>query len=158
VKLKPLRREKMPFEHVPREYFKGARWVELKLLAEVKYTNVTRYGVLRQASFVGLRDDSAARQLRGGSPELSLETICDDRGTRILPKPERRPLASSAGRGVGARLHQARSQSCLCGRTPDIELGTFIAAGGHGPEHQELLRLIGTLVEKPIPRDKAPET
>ena len=35
------------------------------------------------------------------------------------------------------------------GRTTDIAVGAFLAAGGHGPEHQELLRPIGTLVEKP---------
>ena len=44
------------------------------------------------------------------------------------------------------------------GRITDIEIGTFLAAGGHGPEHQELLRLIGTLVEMPVPKDKAPNT
>ena len=33
------------------------------------------------------------------------------------------------------------------GRASDIEIGAFLAAGGHGPEHQELLRLIGALVE-----------
>jgi len=32
------------------------------------------------------------------------------------------------------------------GRTSHIEIGPFLTAG-HGPEHQELLRLIGTLVE-----------
>jgi bifunctional non-homologous end joining protein LigD len=59
-KLKEIRREKMPFEYVPREYLKGARWVEPKLLAEVKYSNVTRAGILRHASFVELREDKAA--------------------------------------------------------------------------------------------------
>jgi bifunctional non-homologous end joining protein LigD len=47
----------MPFEHVPREYLKGARWVEPRLLAEIKFSNVTRAGILRHPSFVGLRDD-----------------------------------------------------------------------------------------------------
>ena len=31
------------------------------------------------------------------------------------------------------------------GRTSQIDIGTFLAAD-HGPEHQELLRLIGTLI------------
>jgi hypothetical protein len=34
------------------------------------------------------------------------------------------------------------------GRTSQIDIGTFLATGHHGPEHQELLRLIGTLVEE----------
>ena len=33
------------------------------------------------------------------------------------------------------------------GRASDIEIGDFLLRGGHGPEHQELLRLIGTLAE-----------
>ncbi len=34
------------------------------------------------------------------------------------------------------------------GKPSDIEIGAFLARGGKGPEHQELLRLIGTLVEE----------
>ena len=33
------------------------------------------------------------------------------------------------------------------GRASDTEVGDFLARGGHGPEHRELLRLIGMLVE-----------
>jgi hypothetical protein len=32
------------------------------------------------------------------------------------------------------------------GRASDIGVGDFLVRGGYGPEHQELLRLIGTLV------------
>jgi hypothetical protein len=34
------------------------------------------------------------------------------------------------------------------GQTSRMEIGDFLAHGGHGPEHQALLRLIGTLVEE----------
>jgi hypothetical protein len=33
----------------------------------------------------------------------------------------------------------------------DIEIGAFLSRGGQGPEKQELLRLIGTLVEEQTP-------
>jgi hypothetical protein len=33
------------------------------------------------------------------------------------------------------------------GRASDIEVGAFLRTQGYGPEHQELLRLIGTLVD-----------
>jgi hypothetical protein len=33
------------------------------------------------------------------------------------------------------------------GRSSNISIGEFLVQDGHGPEHQELLRLIGTLVE-----------
>ncbi len=35
------------------------------------------------------------------------------------------------------------------GQTTHIEIGDFLVRGGHGAEHQALLRLIGTLVEEP---------
>jgi len=34
------------------------------------------------------------------------------------------------------------------GQTSNMEIGDFLAHGGQGPEHQALLRLIGTLAEK----------
>ena len=34
------------------------------------------------------------------------------------------------------------------GKTSDIEIGAFLCERSHGPQHTELLRLIGTLVEK----------
>jgi bifunctional non-homologous end joining protein LigD len=39
---------------------KGRAWIEPKLLAEIKFTNVTRHGILRHASFVGLRNDKGS--------------------------------------------------------------------------------------------------
>jgi hypothetical protein len=35
------------------------------------------------------------------------------------------------------------------GRVEELEIREFLARGGGGPEHQELLRLIGTLVDAP---------
>jgi hypothetical protein len=34
------------------------------------------------------------------------------------------------------------------GKTSDIELGAFLSERSYGPQHIELLRLLGTLVEK----------
>jgi len=59
-RLRALEQKQMPFVSVPREYLKGARWVEPNLLAEVKFSNITRDGILRHPSFVGLRDDKDA--------------------------------------------------------------------------------------------------
>ncbi len=44
-------------------------------------------------------------------------------------------------------IHQPNGPSG--GRLSHIDLGAFLSAGGSGPEHQALLRLIGTLVEVP---------
>jgi hypothetical protein len=45
--------------------------------------------------------------------------------------------------------HQANLPSG--GRVTDLDVGAFLAAGPPGPQHQELLRLIGTLVEAEEP-------
>ena len=37
------------------------------------------------------------------------------------------------------------------GKMSDIDIGTFLRQGGQGPEKQELLRLIGTLIEERPP-------
>jgi hypothetical protein len=42
--------------------------------------------------------------------------------------------------------HEANPSSG--GRVTEFDIGTFLGAGARGPEHQELLRLIGTLVEE----------
>jgi hypothetical protein len=41
--------------------------------------------------------------------------------------------------------HEANEPSG--GRVTEFEIGDFLTGGGQGPEHAELLRLIGTLAE-----------
>ncbi|AWN44843.1 hypothetical protein DK389_28630 [Methylobacterium durans] len=53
-------------------------------------------------------------------------------------------LARSATTGSPVVLQVPNQPSG--GRPTEIELGSFLVGGG-GPEHQELLRLIGTLIE-----------
>jgi hypothetical protein len=40
------------------------------------------------------------------------------------------------------------------GKAADLEVGVFLARGGQGPEHQELVRLIGTLVERDLSSER----
>jgi hypothetical protein len=54
--------------------------------------------------------------------------------------------------GRVAILHEPNPASG--GQASNIDVGTFLIRGGRGPEHQELLRLIGTLVDEP----STPET
>lgn len=39
------------------------------------------------------------------------------------------------------------------GKISDIDIGSFLSRGGQGQEKQELLRLIGTLVEERLPNE-----
>ena len=49
--------------------------------------------------------------------------------------------------------HQPNASSG--GQTTPMGIGDFLAHGGHGPEQQALLRLIGSLVEEPARVDGA---
>jgi hypothetical protein len=57
------------------------------------------------------------------------------------------PLVMGGGRDDGRAfiLHKANPSSG--GKVSSIELGDFLGAGKAGPEHQALIRLIGSLVE-----------
>lgn len=63
-KLAPLVQTKTSFANVPRTGMAQSVWVKPKLVAQVKYNEMTDGGVLRQPSYLGLRDDKAARDVR----------------------------------------------------------------------------------------------
>jgi bifunctional non-homologous end joining protein LigD len=59
--LEPLRRDTSPFTPAPR--VKDAVFVEPELVAEIRFTEWTRAGVVRAPSYLGLREDSDPRQV-----------------------------------------------------------------------------------------------
>lgn len=60
-KFSGIRRKESPFENPPRE--KGVTWLQPKLVCEVAYAEKTKEGLLRQASFIGLRQDLPAKSV-----------------------------------------------------------------------------------------------
>jgi hypothetical protein len=67
----------------------------------------------------------------------------------LSPNGDRWLLGRETGSGRVFVRHQANLPSG--GRVTDLDVGAFLAAGPPGPQHQELLRLIGTLVEAEEP-------
>jgi bifunctional non-homologous end joining protein LigD len=63
-KLAPLRRASSPFVDAPRAGRAVTTWVKPVLVAQVRYNEMTEAGILRQPSFLGLRDDKSARDVR----------------------------------------------------------------------------------------------
>ena len=63
-KLAPLRRPTSPFIDAPRAGAASTTWVEPVLVAQVRYNEMTDAGILRQPSFLGLRDDKDAHEVR----------------------------------------------------------------------------------------------
>ena len=61
------------------------------------------------------------------------------------PNGDRWDLARDPESGQVFVRHQANLASG--GKSTDLAIAAFLSRGPHGPEHQEFLRLIGTLVE-----------
>ncbi|WP_109512405.1 DNA ligase D [Pseudomonas ovata] len=68
--LKRLRRERSPLATpLSGALSRGVQWVEPRLVGEVQFAEWTREGLLRQASFVGLRTDKPATQVVREHPQ-----------------------------------------------------------------------------------------
>jgi bifunctional non-homologous end joining protein LigD len=84
-----LKRANSPFTRgVKPPRAKEITWVEPKLVAEVEYATITQDGLLRQASFKGLREDKPARSVSLEQPtkvhvaeERSEDEVMDAAGT-----------------------------------------------------------------------------
>lgn len=63
-KLKQLARKTSPFADIPDERAKDAHWVKPSLVAEIAYTELTSDDIMRHPSFVGLREDKKAAEVR----------------------------------------------------------------------------------------------
>lgn len=75
--LAPLRQARSPFVDAPRSRDEPV-WVKPKLVAQVRYNEMTESGVLRQPSFRGLRDDKDPRAVRlesGTSAAAIVDTL-----------------------------------------------------------------------------------
>jgi bifunctional non-homologous end joining protein LigD len=111
-KLNLIKTEKSPFENPPKE--KGAHWVRPELVGEVAYAERTKEGILRQASFMGLREDLPAKAVAEEKPlppttkithperlvwpslgitKLELVRYCEEVGERLLEHLKNRPLS-----------------------------------------------------------------
>jgi bifunctional non-homologous end joining protein LigD len=64
TRLRKIERSDPPFTAVPRDYRRGSRWAEPRLVAEIAYGNWTTDGVMRHPKLLGLREDKRAREVR----------------------------------------------------------------------------------------------
>jgi len=71
ARLKRLSRKTPPLE-VPSPAARSVHWVKPELVVEIAYTERTRDGILRHPSFIGLREDKPAEQVRAEQPIAAL--------------------------------------------------------------------------------------
>lgn len=71
AELDRLAADQPAFEAVPRDIRRQARWIRPELVGEVAYTEITPDGVLRHPSFLGLRQDKPAADVRRETPDAA---------------------------------------------------------------------------------------
>jgi DNA ligase D len=70
--LEGLARETSPFESLPADAKNGARWVKPEIVAQVRFSTWTADELVRQAAFLGVREDKAAKEVAREESEISL--------------------------------------------------------------------------------------
>jgi bifunctional non-homologous end joining protein LigD len=89
--MKPLIVKQPPFSGTPPRGNEKPTWVKPVLVAEVKFAEWTRDGVMRQPVFMGLRDDVDPREVRRERP---LKTEKETSRAKKAATPAARPRAS----------------------------------------------------------------
>jgi bifunctional non-homologous end joining protein LigD len=126
-RLAPLHIDKRPVELPVDEKRKDVVWVEPKLVIEAEFAGITHGGVLRQASFKGIREDKPAKEVVRETPALrpaeaahietvqdarsparaasarSTSGVSDKKSARVAPGASSRKSAAGAG-GSAVRL------------------------------------------------------
>ena len=97
-RLGPMRLAKAAYAAVPAEAKRDAVWVKPELVAQVRFATWTADDVVRQAAFLGLREDKAARDVRREKATVAPK-----------PKAERGPVAVAAAASVSASASASAS-------------------------------------------------
>ncbi|RZU43467.1 DNA ligase D [Edaphobacter modestus] len=71
-RLESLARDSSPFESLPGDARKGARWVKPEMVVQVRFATWTADHLVRQAAFLGIREDKAAKEVTREEPDVSL--------------------------------------------------------------------------------------
>jgi bifunctional non-homologous end joining protein LigD len=115
-KLQPLRSPQRPVELPPDERRKDVIWVKPQLVIEVQSAGMTHGGVLRQASFKGVREDKAAneivREVPAAKPSASTmmqnHTTLNSAGTRKQQRKRSKSAGGDDGPLAGRLTHPDR--------------------------------------------------
>jgi bifunctional non-homologous end joining protein LigD len=103
-RLEKLKRKTSPFTSTPTEAKRNAVWVEPKIVAQVAYFETTPDGHLRHPSYLGLREDKPAKEVKAGSSSVSIAA----QPMATKKKTARKPAVSSGSFSGKARSAASR--------------------------------------------------
>ena len=135
-RLADLKRADAPFANPPRE--KGVTWVRPKLVCEVAYAERTHEGILRQASFLGLREDMPAKSVGEEKPQPPPD-VAD------AAAPRKAPAAAVLGVRISSPGRVVWPQAGIT----KIELARYIEAVGE--------RLLPHVKDRPLSLVRCPD-
>jgi bifunctional non-homologous end joining protein LigD len=88
AKLAKRETDKSPFTAGPKPEKKGVHWAKPELVAEISYTEFTDDGHLRHPSFLGLREDKKAKDVKREEP---IDPPSDDKPRKEPPSQKKKP-------------------------------------------------------------------
>jgi bifunctional non-homologous end joining protein LigD len=130
-RLKPLERKTSPFAEVPRTN-ERAHWVKPEVVVEVKFSEWTTDGKLRQPIYLGIRDDKNPHEV--GREKQSVQ----------------KKAAGKSGMATAARANKSRARKRIYAERKLVNAETSGAhkhTGSSGPRMSELTRLVRALEE-----------
>ncbi|HTV83220.1 MAG TPA: DNA ligase D [Acidobacteriaceae bacterium] len=113
TKLAKLRQSKAPFDDPPAEARKEAVWVKPQMVVEVRFSTWTASGNIRQAAFLGLREDKDPGEVTRESPQAAPRSESAHQSRSAL-KPTARPAlprATHSARHAAPRSVAAKTRS-----------------------------------------------
>lgn len=102
-RLEDLTRQTSPFEKVPDDARKGARWVTPEMVVQVRFSTWTADDLIRQSAFLGVREDKAPKEVVREESEISL-------GPR-RSRPKSAAYRSDVGDSIAAKRSSVKSTS-----------------------------------------------
>jgi bifunctional non-homologous end joining protein LigD len=112
--LEELEQEATPFEALPADAKKGARWVKPEMAVQVRFSTWTADDLVRQAAFLGVREDKAAHEVVREESEVSL-------GPR-RSRPKTATHRSDVGELKAAKRVEAKSTGAATGEHAPVRL------------------------------------